>query len=487
MQVFFIIDGGLDYDILWHIKQGQVYIENGITTQDYLSWQPNLTWTTAEWLYEVIIYLIYKYTGTIGFISVLTVSTYTVYGWQAIKNKLEHPFIFFTIFAITFLFPRNIYNRPGELQIIITLWILHRAIQNSDRLVIEGAITGLFLANFHGGQLIVALTLMGILIAVNLVHIIANRDYKKEELDRFKKLVAQTGLMAVCSLLNPMGIEVYSVALKVPSMYSTMFINEWQPWNIGYIAGVLVLLTIIQVASQKRFNEFELNTLQILAILQALQIASIKTQRVAGYLAQFIIVFCYEYIIEFYTSTIGKIANKEVTVSKPSNQEISRQSAIIYSIIIAGILIFDGVYLCQQTNGLTSLNKVVDKNTEFQGNIVQYLKENEITQNILTGYTQGCWLIWNDLKQFVDSRQQPFTKEIQDNEQLDDLIHAVRGPQVSKDIQSLCDKYNIEFILWSNAEMGCDIQADLIDTGNWEIVLEDTVKAQKEYLIARVK
>lgn len=51
--------------------------------------------------------------------------------------------------------------------------------------------------------------------------------------------------MAVCNLLNPMGIEVYSVALKVPSMYSTMFIDEWQPWNIGYIAGVLVLLTII--------------------------------------------------------------------------------------------------------------------------------------------------------------------------------------------------------------------------------------------------
>ena len=67
---------------------------------------------------------------------------------------------------------------------------MHRAIQNSDRLVIESAITGLFLANFHGGSLIAALTLMGILIVVNLVHIIANRDNKKEELGRFKKLVA---------------------------------------------------------------------------------------------------------------------------------------------------------------------------------------------------------------------------------------------------------------------------------------------------------
>ena len=80
MAVFMVIDGELDYDILWHIKQGEIYLKNGITTKDYLSWQPNLIWTTAEWLYEVLIYIVSKYTGVAGFITLLGFSTYSIYG-----------------------------------------------------------------------------------------------------------------------------------------------------------------------------------------------------------------------------------------------------------------------------------------------------------------------------------------------------------------------------------------------------------------------
>lgn len=71
-----VFDDAIDYDVLWHLKQGEVYLEHGVNTNDYLSWQSGLTWTTAEWLYEVLIYLITKYTGAIGFTVLLALSTY---------------------------------------------------------------------------------------------------------------------------------------------------------------------------------------------------------------------------------------------------------------------------------------------------------------------------------------------------------------------------------------------------------------------------
>ena len=114
MAVFMVIDSGIDYDVVWHIKQGEIYASHGVTTSDYLSWQPGLKWTTAEWLYEVLIYLFVKYSGVIGFTALLALSTYSIYGWALKRSKYNHPFIYFLLFGVTFLFPKNIYNRPGE-------------------------------------------------------------------------------------------------------------------------------------------------------------------------------------------------------------------------------------------------------------------------------------------------------------------------------------------------------------------------------------
>ena len=83
--------------------------------------------------------------------------------------------------------------------------------------------------------------------------------------------------------------------------------------------------------------------------------------------------------------------------------------------------------------------------------------DNNISDNVYTGYTTGDWLIWNGLKSFIDSRQQPFTKEISNNESLDDTIKAVQGPDVFNDIQTVFDKYDIKYVLIANCSMAKSI------------------------------
>lgn len=529
MQVFMVIESGIDYDVLWHIKQGEVYMTHGVTTQDYLSWQSSLSWTTAEWLYEIFIYWVTRLTGTIGFIVLLGLSTYQLYGWQMVKNGLKHPFIYFIIFGITFLFPKNIYNRPGEFQIIVATVIVYWAIYNRDKLWLKSLCAGVFLANFHGGQVVTLLATLAIIDFVYFVHYILVEDevHKKLDIKAIKSIQIQIALMFIQSLLNPMGISMYTVGMKVPSMYSTQFITEWQPWNIDYASGVLILLQIIAITFQKKFRSLDVQTLSIVAIIQAYTILSIKTQRLAGYLQAFIILFAYPYIIEFYEDMVDRVKrqrikqielklskekpddvkedewkvyresllyrldklNGKVETNKDSEDNQSKQKAakinVIYSVICIGLLMFNAQYIMTSVNGQYTLDSLVQNKQDFQTEIVEYIKENDIQQGIFNGYTTGGWMIWNDIKQFIDSRQQPYTVEIQNNEQLDDTLHAIKGHNAVEEIQNLCDKYDIDYIWWSVQEFGYDIKDELLSTGEWEVAIEATDTELPEYMFIR--
>ena len=536
---FMVFDGAIDYDVLWHLKQGEVYLEHGVNTNDYLSWQSGLTWTTAEWLYEVLIYLITKYTGAIGFTVLLALSTYQIYGWALKKNGTSHPFIFLIILGITFMFPKNIYNRPGEFQILFATIVIYWALYNRNKLWLKQIIAGLFLANFHGGQVVTLLATLGIIDFVTLIHLVVVDDSFIKENDKkiLKEITSQIILMFLASLINPMGIEMYTVGMKVPKMYSTQFIDEWQTWNIGIASGILILLTIIAIQTSQRFRKFNWRTLNILAIISAYTILSIRTQRLAGYLQAFIILFGYNYIIEFYewvqikvaqqrvnslrlqlsrekpsdakddewelykdalNSRLDKMLNKltatriisdtqEVQTNTVGKAETPAKSKIIYTVIYIGIILFDILWINAQAVDVKTFGDLVDKNTEFQIEIVEYLKDNNINDKLFCGYTTGGWLIWNDVKQFIDSRQQPFTEEISGNTQLDDTLHAVRGNDVYGDMTELFDKYNIDYILWDSGELGCDISDKLVDNGEWEILVKASDTEQAEYLLGRVK
>ena len=536
---FMVFDGAIDYDVLWHLKQGEVYLEHGVNTNDYLSWQSGLTWTTAEWLYEVLIYLITKYTGAIGFTVLLALSTYQVYGWALKKNGTSHPFIFLIILGITFMFPKNIYNRPGEFQILFATIVVYWALYDRNKLWLKQIIAGLFLANFHGGQVVTLLATLGIIDFVTLIHLIVVDDSFIKENDKkiLKEITSQIILMFLASLINPMGIEMYTVGMKVPKMYSTQFIDEWQTWNIGIASGILILLTIIAIQTSQRFRKFNWRTLNILAIISAYTILSIRTQRLAGYLQAFIILFGYNYIIEFYewiqikvaqqrvnslrlqlsrekpsdakddewglykdalNARLDKMLNKltatrvisdtqEVQTNTVGRAETPTKSKMIYTVIYIGIILFDILWINAQAVDVKTFGDLADKNTEFQIEIVEYLKDNNINDKIFCGYTTGGWLIWNDVKQFIDSRQQPFTEEISGNTQLNDTLHAVRGNDVYQDMVNLFDKYDIDYVLWDSAELGCDISDKLVDSEEWEILVKASDTEQAEYLLGRVK
>lgn len=77
-------------DTYYTIKIGEQIIQNGIDMHDHFSWHENLPYTYPHWLYDVIIYLIYSFSGFAG-IYISTVILASVLGILVyyINNKLS--------------------------------------------------------------------------------------------------------------------------------------------------------------------------------------------------------------------------------------------------------------------------------------------------------------------------------------------------------------------------------------------------------------
>lgn len=77
-------------DTYYTIKIGEEIIQNGIDMQDHFSWHENLPYTYPHWLYDVMIYLIYSFSGFAG-IYISTVILASILGVLVyyINNKLS--------------------------------------------------------------------------------------------------------------------------------------------------------------------------------------------------------------------------------------------------------------------------------------------------------------------------------------------------------------------------------------------------------------
>lgn len=64
--VIAIIPKELQNDTFYTIKLGELILENGVDMQEHFAWHEGLPYTYPHWLYDVIIYLIYSFSGFNG-------------------------------------------------------------------------------------------------------------------------------------------------------------------------------------------------------------------------------------------------------------------------------------------------------------------------------------------------------------------------------------------------------------------------------------
>jgi hypothetical protein len=252
----------LDTDMWWHIKAGEVSIENGSAlVRDPFSYtREGADWVNHSWLAQVLLALLFDKLGYYGltlFVVMLSLFTFGVL-YFAIKG---HAFIKSLLVILGATLVSTVWSPRPQLFTLLFLSILSLLLTRYFERKINKlwVVPVLFLlwGNLHGGYFTGLLYLFMMLggMAYDLFITKAEAQF---EISQLKHLLVVTALSIPALLVNPNGVE----TLLIP--FSTVgvdvlrnLIDEWaspdfhQPLQIGFAILLFVFVFFISTAKNK--------------------------------------------------------------------------------------------------------------------------------------------------------------------------------------------------------------------------------------------
>lgn len=202
-----------DADTGYHIRAGEIMLTNfSILRHDPFSWiTPALAWQPHEWLSEVLIAGIYRFTGlagTVVFFALLVSFTYVLL-FKILKRECQLLFAVAILLLVIVSSQFRWLVRPHIFSLlfaVIWYFILESYVRGRKNYLLLLPLTMLFWVNLHGG-FIIGFVLCGIYWIVNMAEYCLSDDPEKGDRKR-KLLLLSVVLLAslICALANPRGI-----------------------------------------------------------------------------------------------------------------------------------------------------------------------------------------------------------------------------------------------------------------------------------------
>lgn len=455
-----------DSDILWHYKLGEEIIKNkAISSIDSFSWQPNLIWGQHEWLYDVIIFIVVRFTGLVGFLFLYILNQFLIIFICGILNKSKNK-VLYTIIAMTFMniFPMNCSNRPSEFSIwllLISILLYNKEVKYKK---LKYFILVAFTANFHGGTL---LTLISAYIIISVIDILS--EYReKSKINTYKLLESIITLLIMMfgSVLNPSGFHVIKQTLVAPTLPSTQLIEEWAPLSANVLSALGILIIALSMGYSLYKYKFNRNNMIEVGLIYAFIVLSLISQKGLIQLNILWLALGYKYLEELV-----------IDFFKFNKEQIDKHIKIFnFKVVMPAftILLFFSLYQLISSLGGYSFKNYV--NTRVSEKVLEYLNDNKDKKTIHS-CAYGNWLIYNDIKCFVDSRQFPYDKTLSSSDSMNDLI-LLSYLKEDTEMDKILDKYDFDYIRSSE-----DFNIDwyLKSNDKYKLIIEDTEKNERLY------
>lgn len=378
-------------DFYWHLKAGSYIVENHkIPFTDVFSWYAKsnqLSWVSHEWLFEVVIYLIFHIFSNIGifFYVLLVIFLISLILFKQNKNIFyKYPFQTICLALVGMLvFANKTIPRPHLLSFLfftITLVLAFDNLKNKNsKLIYFSPLISLLWSNCHGGSSNLSYLIYAAFFFVHLFPI-RFQNIRNEQLDKkqlFKYLYAFLFSVLVIPI-NPHGIKM----LFYPYLnmtYTTMIhcIDEWQSLNVFSVDGCFYFLFIIFIFYTIICSKKEHQLIDILLLI-IFTILGIKSTRFIPYL--FIVVA--NIIPKYWYS-------KKVKIDL---------FPIFISITVILLMFYSSIYISPRFQLISD-------------SIINYLKsDNDIV--LYNSYNLGGYLIYKDIPVFIDSRADLYVDSI---------------------------------------------------------------------------
>lgn len=445
----------LQNDTYYTIKIGEQIVQNGIDMQDHFSWHENLPYTYPHWLYDVMMYLIYSFSGFAGiYISTIILASILGILVYYINNKLsKNNFISLIVTLLVLYLLKDFIAARAQLVtfilFVLTIFFIEKFVHTSKkRYLIPLIINPILIANIHVAvwpfyfvlflpyiaewfvNIVIELDIV-VRIKILIIMIIeklTSKDEKRVELnkkieDLYKKLdedkinllkrrerpyrikiennKAIKWLIIIfiitifTGLLTPLGDVPYTYLAKTMQGNTTENISEHLPLVLINNKNIMIVMTMFLAILIFTDTKIKLRDLFMLVGLVLLSFMSRRQTSMLILIGNFI-------FVKLVVQMINKYDNK-------TYKKIQDFMTVFFGQAISVILI-----LCISLLMLKPKidDKFVDENN-YPVKACDFILENLDIDNIklYNEYNYGSYLIYRGIPVFIDSRADLYSPE----------------------------------------------------------------------------
>ena len=422
-------------DTFYTIKIGEGIFKYGVDMIDHFSFH-NLSYTYPHWLYDVMIYKVYDLFDFKG-LYIYNIICYIILGLLFfyvnlnINKKISVVAvisILFTVMIRTYVVVRA--QSVTYILFLLEILFIRKLLDNGKYSYLIGLLfISLLICNIHVAvwpmYFILFLPYIGEFICSKIPIIkkfLGEKLLIKKE-KNIKKLFVGMGISLFTGLFTPLRGTSYSYFVKTALGNSQKYILEHQfGFNdktviIGLIIGLFLLLFLL-------FKTKKIRITDVFMILGLTLMAIMSQRHFALYILLGMISF---------TSMFVRYLDRD------SIFNLVFDSKIFFIIVIIEIVFIACVRF------MVDLNKEYVDSSLYPVEGVKYLKDNFDCQNIkiFNDYNFGSYLMLNDIKVFIDSRADLYTREFSglDYDIFDDYMDISDNYDMDK-----LDNYNIDLI-----------------------------------------
>ena len=432
-------------DTFYMIKLGDYIFHNGIDLKDHWVWMFDLPYTYPHWLYDLYIYIIYRYFGFLGiYISSIFSFIILIFIIYFINNRInKNEFMsFFVALLSIFISSGIITARAQVFSYIIFLFKIYFILRIIDcgkkRYILYLFILSLLLANIHATVWLFFFILFFPFFGEEFFNKIKckfklkiNDKLSINIINNFKYLLYSFFICFFAGVFSPSRI-CYSYVFKIMHGDSQEFILEHLPLVIidyPFFLGAIFVLLLVLIFTKTKIKLHELFMIGGLFLMSCMSSRHVFFFYFIGFL--FISIIVMRYFVEKNDITFNYLYNF-----------VTHNNFIYFGILL---LVIIGVFINYNKNtDISFINK-----KKYPVDSVIYIKNNLDYKNIkiYNGYNYGSYMMFNDIPIFIDSRCDLYLPEFNkmNINIFDDDINMKY-----KDYKKLFDKYNVEYALVMN-------------------------------------
>ena len=459
-------------DTFYSIKIGKLILNNGIDMMDHFSFH-NIAYTYPHWLYDVFIYLIYKLDGLTGiYISTIILNMTLITTIFLCTKKLTKSFAApFTVSLITLIIMGSGYATARAqlvtyILFVLEIFFIESYINNKNKKYLLGLLLiSLLICNIHVAVWPFYFILYLPYIAESIISKILKKIKKENKLTKLlnkkfdiendiplKELLIIMFLSSLTGLLTPIKNTPYVYLYKTMIGNSEKYILEHRSSN--FKDAIFTLVILLETMILGGVSKMKMRDLFLLLGLGIMSLASIRHTGLLAVLLFLSVARTYYYFIKMLNFDIDKAFYK-LFINKIS---------LIIIMIIVGLISFLGI------KRQLSQDFVDDKFYPIEA--TKFIKENLDTTNmrLYNEYNIGSYLLYNDIKVFIDSRADLYTKQFSglDYDIFDDYAH------VNDDYKKTLDFYKITHaLIYKNTKLYNSLKMD----GHYKLLYEDLLFA----------